>query len=406
MFKIRNISKKYSTKHLLLPSVLCLALSACGGGGGDSSAAQTPAPTTPETPAPPTAPDSRTPEVESALGVYLVDLADNVIIPGYQNLFQSAESLVSASNTFCSINTPSRDDLTVYQQSWREFNQQWQTIQFVRVGPITDDNREFRIQFFPDNNDAVNRGVSNLLLEQQVVTAELVAMQNVGGQGIPALELLLFSEEPDASILSAADRAKRCEVSQAIANNLLNMSTDLNQAWQTSGDNFREQFIGGTGVFTSVRDAVEEITTNWIQQLEIVKDEKVLFPLGTNAPGLPEIVEHVLSDESLSSISTNLQAFSAIYTAGEGQGFDDILIMQLEQDTIAQQVTDAIDANIATIDAIQNQFDSFPAALSNEAGRTALNDLIEDIRVLRDVLSTGFVQALDINIGFNSNDGD
>jgi predicted lipoprotein len=393
------------SKAALAVALVCLSLTGCGGGGDGGTEApvsQTP-PADDPTP-PPT--DSRSPEVESALGVYLENLADNVILPGYQGMVQRSDNLVNTANAFCAISQPSNDDLATYQQSWREFNQQWQTIQFVRIGPITEENREFRIQFFPDNNDAVSRGVSNLLLEQQVVTAELVAMQNVGGQGIPALELLLFSAEQNTSILSALDREKRCEVSLAIANNLRNISNELNNAWQASGDDFRQSFVDGTGIFTSVRDAVEEITTNWIQQLEIVKDEKILFPLGTQAPGIPDIVEHVLSDESLNSINTNLRAFSDIYTAGAGQGFDDILIMLLQQDAISQQVTDAINANVTTIDTIQQQFSSFPEALNNEEGRTALNNLIENIRVLRDALSTGFVQALDINIGFNSNDGD
>ncbi len=394
--------KMMKLNKLACSVALALTVAACGGGGGgDSSPTPSPAPAPAPTPTP-TPPAS----LDEAFASYLTDLADNHIVPGYQTMDEEAQALLAGVTGFCDNASPLASDLDAVKTDWAEFNQAWQAVQWIKVGPVVDENRLFRVQFFPDTNNAVSRGVENLLLEQQTVTADIVAGQNVGGQGIPALEYLLYPAQANASLLDAADRDKRCEVASAIAQNLANISSDVNTAWQPSGDDYRANLIAGTGEFTSIQDAVEELVTNWLEQLELVKDEKMLVPLGDASPGDISITEHVLSDESFNSIRTNLNAFLTLYTAGDGNGFDDILTSTLDQGSINSQMLDSINASITAINNIQSQFNSYEDLLQDEAGRAALSGLIDNLRDVRDVLTTGFVQALDINIGFNANDGD
>jgi predicted lipoprotein len=327
-------------------------------------------------------------------------------LPGYQAVQDSAATLKEETDTFCAQTEASETDLQAFQDDWKAFNQSWQAIQWVKVGPVVSENRLFRIQFFPDTNDAVSRGVENLLLETQTVTAELVAGQNVGGQGIPAMEYLLFPASASDSLLTASDAEKRCELLTAIAQNLLNICTEINAAWSISGGNYREQLISGTGDFTSAQDGVEELVTNWLEAVELVKDEKMLIPLGSDAPGFPGITEFVLSDESFASISTNLDAFAALYSAGGGRGFDYILSTVLEQESINTEMTEAIQQTITAFEAMHQNFQSYPELLNSPDGRQQLTTVIDELRDVRDILSSSFVQALDINIGFNANDGD
>jgi len=49
---------------------------------------------------------------------------------------------------------------------------------------------------------------------------------------------------------------------------------------------------------------------------------------------------------------------------------------------------------------------SYKTLLKTEAGRAQITATIDSLRGVRDVLTVDFVQATDINIGFNSNDGD
>jgi predicted lipoprotein len=391
---------KYTKKTLTAGILGLVLLNACGGGS------DTTAPTAPITPIVVTPPPTAAQALTTAFADYLTVLSANHIVPRYTALANTAQQMQTASAVFCDIATPAQSDLDTLRTSWRSLTAAWQAIQWVKVGEVLEDNNLFRIQFWPDNNNAVERGVSNLLIEPNIVTVADVARQNVGGQGIPALELLLYPINQSDSLLTSTNRVKRCEVVTAIAQNLTAITAAIRNDWSMSGNNYANSVITGTGDFTSVKDSIEELVTNWLEHLENVKDEKILFPLGGQAPGVPLISEHFRGDASLDAIETNLLTFKALYTNDTQTGLYDILRDTVSQPEIADQMLAAIDSSLSNITAIQQNFSSLEAALNDSQGRTQLTAIVEDIRSIRDVLSSGFIQALDINIGFNSNDGD
>jgi len=393
-----------SLTKLALATSLSLALTACGG-GGDS--------TTPEVP-PVVVNPGPTTTLDDQFALYLADLTDKHIIPSYAVMQTEAQTLKDSTDVFCALLSPSNspstypsnDDLVILQQNWQSFNSAWQRIQWLKVGAVVENDRLLRIQLWPDANDAVSRGVNDLIAEQFVITAEYVSGENLGAQGIPALEYLFFPEVSSDSLLTATDRQKRCEVSSAIAQNLLNMSTDINADWQATGGNYQAEFVGGTGDFTSVKNAVEELTTNWLQHIEIVEDTKLNEVLGDSSLGKARDAEHYLSDKSLASISINIHSFLSIYTNDDGLGFDSILVDFLEQQTINQELTTSLTSVVAQIEQINQNFESYETMLADAAGREALTNLVAEMRVLIDLIDITFTQALDLNLGFNSSDGD
>ncbi|WP_133471156.1 imelysin family protein [Paraglaciecola marina] len=389
-----NLKSGLKAPHVLIAFGLTTLLSACGGGGSSGNSTT------------PTTPTTETTDLPTEFGEYLTDLTDGHIIPAYEDMYSEALALKSAGDTFCGLTAPSSSDLSDYQQTWSAFNSAWQSIQWLKVGAVVEDSRLFRIQLWPDENDAVSRGVESLLLEQITVTADDVSGVNVGGQGIPALEYLLFPEDSSDSLINASDKAKRCEVSLAIAQNLLNISEEILTDWQASGGDYRSQLIEGTGDFSSVVDSVEELTTNWLEHIEIVEDSKLFEILGEESPGNYENAEHVLTDESLLSIATNIETFLSIYTNDDGKGFDSILIDFLEQQTISDEITTSLTSVATQITQINLDFDSYETALADSQGREAITNLVDEMRILIDLIDVSFTQALDLNLGFNSSDGD
>ena len=403
-----------SLTKLALATSISLALTACGGGGGSVGGSRGASPVIP----PVVVNLIPTSTLEDQFALYLVDLTDKHIIPSYAAMQTEAQTLKDSADVFCALlsastsaststtNSPNSADLITLQQDWQRFNGAWQQIQWLKVGAVVEDDRLLRIQLWPDENDAVSRGVDALIAEQFVITAEYVSGENLGAQGIPALEYLLFSEVESDSLLMATDRQKRCEVSSAIAENLLNMSTDITADWQATGGNYRAEFVAGTGDFTSVKNTLEELTTNWLQHIEIVEDTKLNEVLGASSPGKARDAEHYLSDKSLASISINIHSFLSIYTNDNGLGFDAILVDFLEQQSINQEITSSLTTIVAQIEQINENFDSYETMLADAAGREALTDLVAEMRVLIDLIDVTFTQALDLNLGFNSSDGD
>lgn len=401
-----------SLTKLALATSISLALTACGGGSDSASPVIPPVVVNPVP----------TSTLEDQFTLYLEDLSDKHIIPSYAAMQTEAQTLKDSADVFCALlsasntasnsaststsNSPSSADLVTLQQDWQRFNGAWQQIQWLKVGAVVEDDRLLRIQLWPDENDAVSRGVDALIAEQFVMTAEYVSGENLGAQGIPALEYLLFPEASSDSLLTATDRQKRCEVSSAIAQNLLNMSTDITADWQATGGNYRAEFVAGKGDFTSVKNTLEELTTNWLQHIEIVEDTKLNEVLGGSSPGNARDAEHYLSDKSLTSISINIHRFLSIYTNDDGLGFDSILADFLEQQTINQEITASLTTIVAQIEQINQNFDSYETMLADAPGREALTDLVSEMRVLIDLIDVTFTQALDLNLGFNSSDGD
>lgn len=388
------------TKHLrtvLTVGVLSFGLAACGGGGGSSTPAPTPTPSPSPAPAPTPAPT-----VEEAIATYLAQASDSLIIPRYQTLDTEADHFKSAAQSFCANSAASAADLTALQGDWAELNSAWQGIQWLKIGPIAHDNRAFRIQLWPDGNGAVARGVDTLLATSGVVTKQEVAAANVGAQGIPALEYLLWTSE-EQNLLNAANKDKRCEVLQAISDNVKFVTRDVFLAWSTDGADFRQQFVSGTGEFTSQKDAFEEYVSDWLESNEIVKDNKVRLVLGNAAPGFPERAENYRSEQSGNSVKQNIAGFQMIYSLGDGFGIDDILTEAADQESIATQLNDTFTSLNATAANLQ---DSLRAESADEQGRERLAKLVTDLEQLRTLISVDVAQALDLNLGFNGNDGD
>ena len=397
---------KYSKlrKHMTNKVLLCTfigamtgtMLSACGGGGGGDKAAESP--TQPKTSTPTTS------TIEQEFSLWLTDLGNNVILPDYKMLAEKAQALSTASNSFCQLDTPMQTDLVSLRNSWRDANLSWQKIQWVKIGPILDHHRNLRMQQWPEGVKYISRDIANLLAEQTLVDADYVAKSSVSGQGIPALEYLLFPQSTQDTLINLSsdnNQAKRCEIVMAISENIFNISTDVYQAWQSSGGNYIHTMTTGTGEFTGPVDVVEEIVTILLEQLEKVKDDKMLIPLA-DADDLA-LTEFYLSDQSLASIKVNIRSFKDIYSAGDGHGFDDILVGFLKQQNIANDMTDKVNTAITAVEVLSGDYS---VLLKDDEGRVNIENTIQMLRELRNVISVDFVQATDINIGFNSNDGD
>ncbi len=93
-----------------VPALLLTGLlTACGGSSDSSAGAE---PTTPE----PTTPEP-TNTLEDEFGLWLTDLANNHVLPSYQNLQTHSALLSSQTATFCAQTNPTDNELVALQQS-------------------------------------------------------------------------------------------------------------------------------------------------------------------------------------------------------------------------------------------------------------------------------------------------
>ncbi|MEM7079743.1 MAG: imelysin family protein, partial [Pseudomonadota bacterium] len=249
-------------------ALICALVAACGGGGGGSSSP--PATTTPPPPPPPPPAGDPLGEVQdkdTEARRLFAALADEVIAPGHEAFAGSLQSLEADLTDVCgSAPTLALADV---QQSWRDAMLAWQAIQIVRFGPVTLNNVNFRIQFFPDPNNAAENNSNQVLGNGAPISEAVIAGSAVGAQGLPALEYLLFTL---GGLDDVTEGPRRCEFGLAVAANLRTMVADLLAAW--TGD-YRDDFAGATGAFADVDAVLTEILETMAVQGENIGDRKL-----------------------------------------------------------------------------------------------------------------------------------
>ena len=118
---------------------------------------------------------------------------------------------------------------------------------------------------------------------------------------------------------------------------------------------------------------------------------------------IPARAENALSDQTTFNLRTNIDSFIKVFNADSDFGLDDVLIRAHEQNNIATQINDSF----ATVTTAGNALrDSFQAEAGSVQGQARIRALSDAMDVSRDLVRTNMVQALDLNLGFNGNDGD
>ncbi|MEL7449458.1 MAG: imelysin family protein [Pseudomonadota bacterium] len=368
-----------------------LALAACGGGGGGGDA---PAPASPApTPNPPVSNDPLGPvgTLSDEQDRLFVSVGMDVIQPGYESFKTGASDLEAAATAYCA--DPAAGDLAAVQDAWRAAMLAWQSVSVVRFGPVEEDNRRLRIQFFPDANDAVPNNVDQLLNGTGALDVASVAVSPVGAQGLPALEYLLFAVGGFDTV------PRRCELAVAIAGNLVALATELDDAWALDGQLLAD-FMGATGVYMDRQEVLTLILESVALEAEFVADEKITTPIAVGAPG----AESARSEHSLENLIANIAALRAVLDNGT-EDTDYGLRDYLSRAHAAESISDQLDGELSTA---ETGLAAIDASLEDILLGTASGD-IDSVRVAMQDLADLFIDsavAADVSLGFNNQDGD
>src|SRR5690606_13091926 len=189
----------------------------------------------------------------------LEQLADRVVVPRYAAMTRAFDELDAVTVRFCAA--PDATGLEDVRTAWRDAIEAWLEASVIQFGPIRDDNRNLRIEFWPDGNNNVPRAVQQMLARTDELTAETLARQSVAAQGLPALERLLFDPDDVLAEFTTGERAaRRCTFATAISGNLRGIAAAVEAGWRGGG--FRDQLARagrGSDVFATREAAVEEV---------------------------------------------------------------------------------------------------------------------------------------------------
>ena len=299
----------------------------------------------------------------------LAATGDEVIVPGYAAMAGRMAALESSAAAYCAA--PSASGLDGLRTAWRDAIGAWLEVSWLDFGPIENDNRRLRIEFWPDANGNVRRSVDQVLARTEPVTEAVLANQSVAAQGLPALELLLF--DPPAGALDAfldpASGARRCAYAVAIAANLSTIADAVHDEWRRDGGGFVDQVaLAGKGstAFASAAAAMEELVNAVVASVEQTKNDRLGVPLGVDgAAARPDSAESRPSGNSLPNVE---HALAGMRRALAGASLDvDAYLRQIGRVDLASRIEREFDATEARTRAI-------PVPLSDALADPAYGD--------------------------------
>jgi predicted lipoprotein len=253
---------------------------------------------------------------------------------------------------------------------------------------------------FPDRRNATARTLTELLRSddaEQLVQPRF-GRGSVAGQGLPALERLLF-EGDVPNLLSGADprRNRRCQVGIAIAINLAMMADDIRREWGGRDVGILAKLARGEGdvvFFPEPSAALTILLTDLAGLFQRAVDMKMLPILGQNpADAKPLLAEARRSGRSARNLRVAVESGAELAA----------LLAESTEPSARETVERAF---AAARDAARAVPSDLGAAAADARERVRLDAAVRAFKGAQRAVATPLAPALGSSLGFNALDGD
>ncbi len=331
---------------------------------------------------------------------YNLQAVDNTILPGYERLAERTQQLAQETRSFCQ--QPRGTGLQQLREHYHRAMDSWQFVQTIRLGPIEESLRGYRLQFWPDKRQSVSRHLASLLEQANPDALEprTFAKGSVAVQGFSALERLMFDAESQAGDFSpTGSKAYHCQVMRAITGNMAGIAQELVEQWQTRNPSQRDLIAGaarGNATYADSEEVSARLFNSLYTQIELMLEQKLRTPLGESLQrSRGKRSESWRSGRSLRNLAHNLES-----------------VHQLTQQAFTSRLLDPtlsrrIDDRVAACSKLLNHIEPpLAQAVKDPTQRQQVEQLVTTLAELKQILIGELAPALEIPIGFNSLDGD
>ena len=323
-------------------------------------------------------------------------IAKQVIMPTYSRWVEADRQLAVSALAYCegkaSLET-ARADYLHAQKAWAE-------LQPLLIGPLAEGNRAWQVQFWPDKKNLVGRQVEQLVSGDKPVDAATVAKSSVVVRGLSAYEYILFDSKPDAA--NPEQKARYCPLLVAIADYQKTLAEDILKNWNSTDGMLAQMTKFPNQRYADSHEAIADLLRAQVTALDTLK-KKLGTPMGRLSKGIPQPLqaEAWRSQSSLKSIAASLAAAQTVWVGVDNQGLRGLL--GKDQKALADKIDAAYAASTALLEGNQHTLDEL---LQDDAGRQQLNAIYDSLNVVHRLHEGELAKALNIQLGFNANDGD
>lgn len=324
---------------------------------------------------------------------------NSVIRPGLAAFKSRASGLESAMGALCAV--PSEATLAVAHQQFGLAATAYGRVEFVRIGPLMEDNRADRLLFWPDRRGIGLKQVQAILSEQDPAAADAMALRgkSVAVQGFGALEFVLFGTGSET--LAGGDAAFRCRYGQAIARNIGGIADALAMGWY-SYDGVASHLtmpMPQNVDYRSETEALEALVGLVSHGIEGMRDQRINpFIAQGDVAAKPRQALFWRSGLTMAMIRANIEGMEKLVAVsgmaravGEADaGLDNSIAFEFAN---AYRALDLVTAPVEE-------------AVADPKQAAALNYLVIVTQSLQSQIGEQLSAALGLSVGFSSLDGD
>lgn len=280
----------------------------------------------------------------------------------------------------------------------------WAHVEFLRFGPLVEQNRVDNFFFWPDPRGVVQRQMRTVLAgaDAGLLRPDQLRQQSAAVQGIPALEYALYADDA-ARLISAGEAAGRyrCAFSSAVAENLLQLATGIESGWRSNAPLAVEfaRPAARHAVYRSSREVATEALKAMSTALHVARDQMLVPALGDDAATsrgtLMPLHRSALTTRYLAAGTEALSQFHEAARFGAALGEDKQWIDTGIRDELRRAQEDF---GALQVPATQALADETQRDLLVHAGLVLAN--------ARSMVDEYLAPELGVNLGFNSLDGD
>ena len=301
------------------------------------------------------------------------------------------------------------------QAAWGAAMASWQRLEVMQIGPagsslstVGGEDLRDEIYSWPTTNPC---RVDQETVAGGYADAGFFDASLVNAYGLDALETLLFSGPGNAcpgqvdinarglwaGLGEPGVAAARADYAAVAVGGVADRAAALRLAWDPDGGDFSGKLAlahGGTP-YGSEQEALNAVFDALFYLETATKDRKLATPMGEGdcaTAACPEDAELWASGASLAAVGANLEGFRALFTGGEGGGFDDRLEAAGHGD-LGVEILARTDAALARVQGMQGPLSE--AVTARPAEVQALHD---DVKAVADLLKGDLATVMVLEI--------
>jgi uncharacterized protein len=319
----------------------------------------------------------------------LVNYADNIIIPAYNDLNTRLNTLETAVNAF--LAAPSAATQTAIKAPFKSAYLSFEAVSVAYVGPAAAQLFNAYANTFPTLTTTIEAGIASgsYNFTQPGLSDSI--------QGLPALDYLLFEANAVQKFTSGSNIDNRKKYVRDVMARLKSLLGNVISQW--NGD-YRNTFVNS--IKTDVGSSIGFLVNQFAYEMDALKGPRIGWPFGKRSNGIvfADKCEGYYSGISAELAVANLASLKNYYNGGAGDGIADYLVL-LKKDKLSSDVSAQFEVTLNALKAIP---DPMSAAFTNNA--PLVEEAYKQIQKLLTLLKTDVASATGVQITYMDNDGD